>query len=73
MVENRFVSPAFRILLEYGVPDNAIRVIQNVLKRQYKVTDDTTEDKLMRLIRINKNILTSMLGRYELEIIERIL
>lgn len=73
MVENNFISPAFRILLEYGVPDNAIRVIQNVLKSQYKISDEIVEEELMRLININKNILTSMLGRYELDILDRIL
>lgn len=73
MVENGMITPAFRILLEYGVPDNAIRVIQNILKRQAMACDEMPEEELFSLIKENKNILDSMLGGYELDIIERII
>lgn len=73
MVENSMISPAFRVLLEYGVPDNAVRVIQNVLRQQAKVSDDMPEEELFHLIKINKKILETMLGRYELDIIEKLI
>lgn len=73
MVENSMISTAFRVLLEYGVPDNAVRVIQNVLRQQAKVSDDMPEEELFHLIKINKKILETMLGRYELDIIEKLI
>ena len=55
------------------MPDNAIRVIQNILKRQAMACDEMPEEELFSLIKENKNILDSMLGGYELDIIERII
>ena len=73
MIENSFVKPPFRILLEYGIPDNAIRTIQNILTRQTYISDDTSEEEIVSLIKRNLTLLKAFLGEYEIEIIERVL
>ena len=73
MIENSFVAPPFRILVEYGVPDNAVRIIQNILTRQTTIPDDICEEDLLVLIKRNLGLLKKFLGEYEIEIIKRII
>lgn len=72
MVENSFIDPAYRILLEYGLPQNAVESIQAICKSQMTKSDITEEDLLLT-IRKNMSIYEKMLREYELDILKRIL
>lgn len=72
MVENSFIDPAYRILLEYGLPQNAVETIQSICKSQF-IKPDITEEDLLITIRKNISVYEKRLKEYELDILKRIL
>lgn len=73
MVENNLIEPSLRILLEYGLPDNAIKYIQKVLHLQDIDLHNISEDELMSLVKQNLIFYEKILGMYEIDILKRII
>jgi len=71
MVENSFIQPSLRILLEYGLPQNAVETIQRVLSGAKLKLDTLSEDDLFEYIKSNISVFEKVLKRYEFEILQR--
>ena len=69
MIENSFVEPEFRILLEYGLPQNAVEIIQGLSYRQKLNLKDITEDEIILFIKQNLDVYEHNLKQYEFEIL----
>jgi hypothetical protein len=73
MIENSFVEPSLRILLEYRLPDNAIKAIQNILRLQGVDMQKTSEDDVLSVVKQNLAFYENFLGAYEMDILKRII
>ena len=71
MVENSFIQPSLRILLEYGIPQNAVEIVQRVLGGAKLNLDTLSEDDLFDYIKNNISLFEKVLKKYELEILQR--
>lgn len=71
MVENSFIQPSLRILLEYGLPQNAVETVRRVLKSSKLNIDKLTEEELFDYIKSNISVFEKGLKRYEFEILQR--
>lgn len=56
MVENSFIQPSLRILLEYGLPQNAVETVRRVLKSSKLNIDKLTEEELFDYIKSNISV-----------------
>lgn len=72
MIENSFIDQEYRILLEYGLPQNAVETIQGICKSQ-NIPSNITEEELLQAIKMNLPIYKKKLDEYELDILKRIL
>ena len=71
MVENSFIQPSLRILLEYGLPQNAVETVRRVLESSKLNIDKLTEEELFDYIKSNISVFEKGLKRYEFEILQR--
>lgn len=67
MLENDFVSPNLRILIEYGVPTTAI---QKIDMHKYS---ELTEEEVMEELKKDKELLKNILSEYEFNALSRCL
>lgn len=73
MVENSFISSSLRILLEYGVPQNAVEIIQRIVQSYRLDINSITEEELLNFIKKHRELFKNLLKEYEFEILQRIL
>ncbi|MBO5215412.1 MAG: hypothetical protein J6B79_04415, partial [Clostridia bacterium] len=71
MVENSFIQPSLRILLEYGIPQNAVEIVQRVLGGAKLNLETLSEDDLFEYIKNNISVFEKVLKKYEFEILQR--
>lgn len=71
MVENSFIQPSLRILLEYGIPQNAVEIVQRVLGGAKLNLETFSEDDLFEYIKNNISVFEKVLKKYEFEILQR--
>ena len=71
MVENSFIQPSLRILLEYGIPQNAVEIVQRVLGGAKLNMETLSEDDLFEYIKNNISVFEKVLKKYEFEILQR--
>jgi len=71
-IENNFVDPEFQILLEFGLPENAVKTIQQVSK-QLSLTSEITEDNLLTILKNNFMFYENYLSKYEIDILMDVL
>lgn len=71
MVENSFIQPSLRILLEYGIPQNAVEIVQRVLGGAKLNLETLSEDDLFEYIKNNIPVFEKVLKKYEFEILQR--
>lgn len=69
-IENEFIEPNLRILVEYGIPTSAIR---KILHRYGNNLRSLTEDQVVAAIIKNKSLISRYLTPYEIEALERCL
>jgi len=72
MIENNFIEPTLRILLEYGLPLSAVEKIQEILCKEIKLSY-LAEDDIFDIIKNQIGFYKSKLSEYEFEILDRIL
>ena len=72
MIENNFIEPAFQILLESGLPNNAVKTVQQISKR-LNIISEITEDNLLLILKNNFTFYEKYLSRYEIDILRDIL
>ena len=73
MVENSFISSSLRVLLEYGVPQNAVEIIQKIAPSYRIDLNSITEDELLNFIKGHRELFKNLLKEYEFEVLERVL
>lgn len=73
MIENEFVHSSLRILLEYGIPQSAIKKIQIVFGMKGVDVNKISEDTVVQIISKNKEKLGIYLSNYEKELIDRVI
>ncbi len=69
-IENEFIDPNLRILVEYGIPTSAIR---KIFQRYGNILRSLTEDQVVAVIIKNKSLISRYLTPYEIEALERCL
>ncbi|MBQ8012582.1 MAG: hypothetical protein IJ265_13610 [Oscillospiraceae bacterium] len=69
-IENEFIEPNLRILVEYGIPTSAIRKILHCYGNNLR---SLTEDQVVAVIIKNKSLISRYLTPYEIEALERCL
>lgn len=71
MIENEFIQSSLRILLEYGIPQSAIKKIQLIMQ-MYKIdVSKISEDQIIKIIVNHREEIRPFLSAYEMEIIDR--
>lgn len=73
MIENSFIEQPFRILMEYGLPQNAVEIIQNLFRLHRNNLQEVTEDEVLIIIKNNMNVMEKILKEYEYDILSRII
>lgn len=73
MIENSFIEQPFRILMEYGLPQNAVEIIQNLFRLHRNNLQEVAEDEVLIIIKNNMNVMKKILKEYEYDILSRII
>lgn len=71
MIENEFIQSSLRILLEYGIPQSAIKKIQVIMQMQKVDVNKISEDQAIKIIVAHREEIRPFLSVYEMEIIDR--
>ena len=71
MIENEFVQSSLRILLEYGVPQSAVKKLQIILKMHKVDVNKISEDTAIKIIVQHREDIRPYMSKYEMEIIDR--
>ena len=73
MIENSFIEQPLRILIEYGMPQNAVEIIQRLFMVQRIDLHEITEDQVLEILKNSMDVMKKLLGDYEFDILSRIL
>ena len=73
MIENSFIEQPLRILIEYGMPQNAVEIIQRLFMVQRIDLHELTEDQVLEILKNSMDVMKKLLGDYEFDILSRIL
>lgn len=73
MIENEFVQNGLRILLEYGIPQSALKKIELVLQSLGVDVRRLSEDEVVETLKKNKYKISTFLNRYENDILWKVL
>jgi len=71
MIENEFVQSSLRILLEFGVPQSAVKKLEIILNMHRIDVNKVSEDMVINLISKYLNDIRPYMSNYEMEIIDR--
>ena len=71
MIENEFVQSSLRILLEYGVPQSAVKKLQIILEMHKVDVSKISEDMAIKVIVQHREDIRPYMSKYEMEIIDR--
>lgn len=71
MIENEFIQSSLRILLEYGIPQSAIKKIQVIMQMHKVDVNKISEDQAIKIIVAHREEIRPLLSVYEMEIIDR--
>ena len=71
MIENEFIQSNLQILLEFGIPQSAVKKIQIILQ-MYKINiNNTSEDDLLSFVSEHLTDFEKYLSEYEIDILKR--
>ena len=73
MIENSFIEQPLRILIEYGMPQNAVEIIQRLFMVQRIDLHEITEDQVLEILKNSMDVMKKLLGDYEFDILSGIL
>lgn len=71
MIENEFIQSSLRILLEYGIPQSAIKKIQVIMQMHKVDVNKISEDQAIKIIMNHREEIRPFLSVYEMELIDR--
>lgn len=72
MLENSFIPPEYRILLEYGLPQSAVEKIRLLIVLNGIQIPNLDDDGILEYIRNNMRSFEKCLDEYEMSILKRI-
>jgi len=59
--------------MEYGLPQNAVEIIQNLFRLHRNNLQEVAEDEVLIIIKNNMNVMKKILKEYEYDILSRII
>lgn len=71
MIENEFIQSSLRILLEFGIPQSAVKKLQIILKMHKVDVNKISEDMAIKIIADHREDICPYMSHYEMDIIDR--
>lgn len=72
MLENSFIPPEYRILLEYGLPQSTVEKIRLFIVLNRIQISNPDDDGILEYIKNNMRSFEKCLDEYEMSILKRI-